>query len=504
MAKSPTSDSLSPLVRYGLALLFVALTTALRWWVDPLVGPRHAFLGANLTVVLIAYRLGTGPAVMALLAIGIAFFRLFIVPHVDLSTLPPGPLVVALFSLSTGGIFIWLFDQLQRSRRDLESQAESAISAEARLRERDTYLREFLDHTSAVVYLKDLDGRLLLANNRGAAPGAAPGEPVDETGGSSSGLSSPPESLEILSVSDSRVIATGLSQTFEEIAETPDGRHAYVTVKFPILDDQRKIIAVGGVSTDVTELHNARADLERKEHVLRNLIEIQEQEKQLLCGEFHDGLIQYAVGAKMMLESLPREVLPAACGEMIDTVIGCLARGIEDGRRVIRGIRPAELDDLGLDAAIQTLIGDLEGAGIDVEATIGPMPADTPPAFQVTVYRIVQEAFSNVRRHSGSPRAKFELRRDGSIVVLRLEDFGNGGDAKRDDRQGFGITGMQERARLVGGECRVEFRPGRGTIVTARLPLPASDGDGDGQEPPAKLRLGPSEEAISAVSEAPL
>ena len=498
MAKSPTSDTLSPLVRYGLALLFVALTTALRWWVDPLVGPRHAFLGANLTVVLIAYRLGTGPAVMALLAIGIAFFRLFIVPHVDLSTLPPGPLVVALFSLSTGGIFIWLFDQLQRSRRDLESQAESAISAEARLRERDTYLREFLDHTSAVVYLKDLDGRLLLANNRGAALG----EPVDETGGSSSGLSSPPESLEILSVSDSRVIATGQSQTFEETAETPDGRHAYVTVKFPILDDHRKIIAVGGVSTDVTELHNARADLERKEHVLRNLIEIQEQEKQLLCGEFHDGLIQYAVGAKMMLESLPRDVLPAACGETIDTVIGCLARGIDDGRRVIRGIRPAELDDLGLDAAIQTLIGDLEGAGIDVEATIGPMPDNTPPAFQVTVYRIVQEAFSNVRRHSGSPRARFELRRGGNAVEIRLEDFGNGGDAKRDDRQGFGITGMQERARLVGGDCRVDFHPGRGTVVTARLPIPASDGDG--QKPLAERRLGPSGEAISAVSAAPL
>ena len=85
---------------------------------------------------------------------------------------------------------------------------------------------------------------------------------------------------------------------------------------------------------------------------------------------------------------------------------------------------------------------------------------------------------------------------------MRLEDFGNGGDAKPDDRQGFGITGMQERARLVGGECRVEFRPGRGTIVTARLPLPASDGDG--QKPPAERRLGPSGEAISAVSAAPL
>jgi signal transduction histidine kinase len=302
---------------------------------------------------------------------------------------------------------------------------------------------------------------------------------------------------------DARVIATGHSQTFEQSIDLDDGAHEFVTVKFPILDDAGRIFAVGGVSTDVTELHAARADLERKERVLRNLIEIQEQEKQLLCGEFHDGLIQYAVGAKMMLESLPREILLERCGEAVDAAISCLARGIEDGRRVIHGIRPAELDDLGLDAAIHTLIGDLEGAGVEVEAKLEPMPTDTPPAFQVTVYRIIQEAFSNVRRHSGSQRARFDLRQEGTALVLRLEDFGNGGSSESQDHQGFGITGMQERARLVGGECRVEFRPGHGTIVTARLPLPATDGDGR-QEPPAERHLGPSGEAISAVSAAPL
>lgn len=497
MAINPDPNRRRPLVRYGLAVLFVALTVAVRWWIDPLVGHRHAFLGANLAVALIAYRLGTGPAVMALFAIGVAFFRLFIVPHADFAVAPVGPLAAAVFSLSIGGALIWLVDQLQRSRRNLEAQAESAVSAETRLRQRDTYLREFLDHTSAVVYLKDPEGRLLLANNRGPE---GQGDSADDSGGGSS-ASTPPESLGTLSASDAEVLATGLSQTFEETTQTPDGVHSYVTVKFPVLDDQRKIIAVGGVSTDVTDLHKARADLERKEHVLRNLIEIQEQEKQLLCGEFHDGLIQYAVGAKMMLESLPRDTLPDGCGEAIDAAIGCLARGIEDGRRVIHGIRPAELDDLGLDAAIQTLIGDLEGAGIDVAATIGPMPGDAPPAFQVTVYRIVQEAFSNVRRHSGSPRARFDLRRVADAVEMRLEDFGNGGDRDGDDHQGFGITGMQERARLVGGECRVDFRPGRGTVVTARLPLPA--GEAEPRRAPLDAAASATEGAASAAPSLP-
>ena len=125
-------------------------------------------------------------------------------------------------------------------------------------------------------------------------------------------------------------------------------------------------------------------------------------------------------------------------------------------------------------------------------------------AFLIRAYR--DALLARVRGTAAERRlaARFELRRVGNVIELRLEDFGNGGDAKRDDRQGFGITGMQERARLVGGECRVEFRPGRGTMVTARLPLPASDGDGDGQKPPAERRLGPSGEAISAVSAAPL
>lgn len=500
MAMSPDPNRHPPLVRYGLTLFVVAVATAFRWLVDPLVGPSHAFLGGNIALMLVAYWFGTGPAIMALLTIAVTFFCLFVVPRADLVAAPLGPIAVALFALSTGAVFIWLIDQLQRSRRDVHAQAESASSAEARLRERDTYLREFLDHTAAVVYVKDLEGRFLLVNNQ---YGRIFPEMKDDCLGTTADSWFTPEMSTEFAATDARVIDTGHSQTFEQSIDLRDGAHEFVTVKFPILDDAGRIFAVGGVSTDVTELHAARADLERKERVLRNLIEIQEQEKQLLCGEFHDGLIQYAVGAKMMLESLPRDVLPAACGETVDAAISCLARGIEDGRRVIHGIRPAELDDLGLDAAIQTLIGDLEGAGVEVEAKLEQMPADTPPAFQVTVYRIIQEAFSNVRRHSGSQRARFGLRSDGKALVLRLEDFGNGGSSRSQDHQGFGITGMQERARLVGGECRVEFRPGHGTIVTARLPLPATDGDGR-QEPPAERRPGPSGDAISAVSAKPL
>ena len=123
----------SPLVRYGLALLIAGLTVAIRWWLEPLVGSRHAFLGGNLAVALVAYRYGTGPALAALVAIGAAFFWLFVVPTADFRGAPAGPLFVVMFSLATAGILVWLISELDRSRREAQSKAESASNAEARL-----------------------------------------------------------------------------------------------------------------------------------------------------------------------------------------------------------------------------------------------------------------------------------------------------------------------------------------------------------------------------------
>jgi two-component system NarL family sensor kinase len=91
-----------------------------------------------------------------------------------------------------------------------------------------------------------------------------------------------------------------------------------------------------------------------RESLLRRLIDVQESEKQALCHEFHDGLIQYAIGAKMSLEAFLRDH-PGVAAAAIEDAINCLAAGIADGRRTIRGIRPAVLDDLGLKAALPAL-----------------------------------------------------------------------------------------------------------------------------------------------------
>ena len=457
--------------RFAAALAIGAAAVGVRWLLDPVLAPYQLFLAPGVAAPLVTFLHGAGPGWLTLVVATAASVVLFVAPQLDPGEPIAAPVLAGLLNTAAaiGGILV--IAALQRSRTHAQRQAEAAVSAEERARRRDTYLREFMDHTSALMYVKDLEGRYVLVNNRF---GEIFPEMKDRWHGTRSDAWLPPETVRKRVAIDDAVIDSGKSETYEETVPLADGRHTWVSVKFPIVDDAGRTIGVGGVSTDVTELHNARADLERKEQVLRNLIEIQEQEKQLLCSEFHDGLIQYAVGAKMLLESLRRAGLgPPELGALDDAILA-LARGIEDGRRVIRGIRPVELDDLGLAAALGALVHDAEAAGMTVDATIDSDGAELPASLHVTVYRIVQEAFSNIRRHSQARHARLLFARRDDEIVVEVGDDGVGLAADHASRKGFGITGMQERARLLGGECRVTGGPGAGTTVRVRLPIPGA------------------------------
>ena len=258
----------------------------------------------------------------------------------------------------------------------------------------------------------------------------------------------------------------------------PDGtiRHVLAGAR-PIHDDRGQISGFIGTVLDITGLEVANRELARRERLLRTLIDAQESEKLLICHEFHDGLVQYAVGSKMLLEALRERDLSESSSTVVDSVIKCLAKGIEDGRRVIRGIRPAALDDLGLQAALEDLADELRESGIAVEATVDPGIDPLPPALQTTVYRIVQESLNNARKHASSDRVRLTVGRHPERVTVSAEDFGCGFDPTT-ACEGFGLLGIRERARLAGGECTVDSAPGRGTRVRVWLPLPADQAAG--------------------------
>ena len=211
--------------------------------------------------------------------------------------------------------------------------------------------------------------------------------------------------------------------------------------------------------------------LQSKTRVLHQLLRVQESEKQSIGHDLHDGVLQYVIGAKMMLDAtLDRRGDPAGYGEL-KTAADSLERAIAEARNLIRGMRTAPLDDLGLRGAIEDLVEQCEIAGTEVGVAFADDIDDIPTELRVVIYRIAQELLANVRKHSGSTVARLSLLRDPEAIELVVEDEGRGFEATTVASSGFGLTGIRERAAMVMGECRVESAAGRGTRVRVRVPL---------------------------------
>jgi signal transduction histidine kinase len=212
------------------------------------------------------------------------------------------------------------------------------------------------------------------------------------------------------------------------------------------------------------------------ESVLRRLIDVQETEKQVIGHDVHDGVLQHVIGARMLLEGLKDALVEPEHHTVLAAAMSSLSRGLEDGRQLVRGVRPTVLDDFGLEAAVHDLREQHRTHGIDVSVDVDLGGATLSPATSTTVYRIVQECLSNVRRHSGAVAAHVGIRwrRDADSLDLIVEDRGRGFDGERAKQAGFGLVGVRERTKLAGGTCEVVSSPGNGTRIHVQLPTRGS------------------------------
>ena len=208
-----------------------------------------------------------------------------------------------------------------------------------------------------------------------------------------------------------------------------------------------------------------------------------EDERRRIARELHDDTAQRLATLMIRLRLASRADDPERrerlLEEMREEVLACS----ESVRRIARGLRPPALEELGVAAAVRsharTLTDNLE---LDVEIRSEVDGDVLPEDARLALYRILQEALSNVVRHAGASRAevRFELR-DG-LVVAEVEDDGAGFDPEtvRPDRAGrLGLIGMEERASLVGGELEIRSEPGRGTWIRVAIPV-RDDGDSGG------------------------
>ena len=207
---------------------------------------------------------------------------------------------------------------------------------------------------------------------------------------------------------------------------------------------------------------------------LRSALASAEGERRRWARELHDETLQALGGLKVLLSGAARTDDPAALRSTVRGAVEQVTREIENLRSLITELRPASLDELGLEPALLTLVARTEATqGLEIEHHIdlGPPAARLPPELETAVYRVAQEALTNVAKHARASRVQLDVERRDDIVRLTISDDGVGYDPEQ-PTAGFGVVGMRERVALAQGTLLVEpAEPG--TRIAATFPVTA-------------------------------
>lgn len=203
----------------------------------------------------------------------------------------------------------------------------------------------------------------------------------------------------------------------------------------------------------------------------QRIFDTQEEERGRVARELHDSISQILVGVRYTLELARRRLNggDARAGESLDQGIDTLNGAIQEVRRISRDLRPGVLDDLGLGPALQALAEEFgRRTGIQIEYVTNPFRNRLDQEAKIALYRIAQEALTNIDRHSGATRVKMLVRGTKDGAVVRIEDNGHGMPADR--REGLGLRNMAERMEQLDGTLRI-LSTRQGTVIEAQVPL---------------------------------
>jgi signal transduction histidine kinase len=299
-----------------------------------------------------------------------------------------------------------------------------------------------------------------------------------------------------------KVISTGKPINVDDYQTYPAAIEPFIqaglasVVAVPIVSGDRVFGALSLVSTDrakrfsdsdVTVLtsigrqtgiaiENARL-YERMRFYARQITRAQEDERKRVARELHDETVQMLIALSRRLEGLAAlpEPLPKTAVERLAALQELIGTTLTGVRRFIRDLRPSTLDHLGLVATIEGLTDDLSDGGIETELAVVGEARRLQPEEELVLFRIIQEALSNIRRHSEASHATVRIRFQLDWVQVTVQDDGVGFDApaRMDDLVStgkLGLTGMHERARMLGGTLVVQSDPDEGAVIIIEVP----------------------------------
>lgn len=255
-----------------------------------------------------------------------------------------------------------------------------------------------------------------------------------------------------------------------------DGKVREVDIAIAALPDHGQT-TVQMVITDVTTRTSESRELELSRHQLRqlsaSLVDAREEERRRIARELHDELGQRLTALHMELSNLHLQGKQNALTDRIAALLGMVNETVASVRRIATELRPLMLDDLGLIPAIEWLAsGWAKRMDVALELDLGERDPSVGEVTSIALYRMVQEALTNVARHAKASRVKIQMRQESDALVLTVQDNGVGFSLPTVQREGsHGLMGIRERAFMLGGHLEIGNSPMGGGQLRVRVPL---------------------------------
>lgn len=285
----------------------------------------------------------------------------------------------------------------------------------------------------------------------------------------------------VLTEAAERITAGRLSEAIPPLGEDEVGRLGRslegmrVALKESKQDLERR---VEERTREIERLYRELQDREeRRSHLLRKVISAQEDERKRIARELHDETSQALAALGIQFETVAA-TLPEPSRRRLEEAKALARKTLEGLHRMILDLRPSVLDDLGLFSAIRWCAErHLESQGIAVRCEFGELDRPLPPQVETPLFRVVQEAITNIARHAGAETVLIQSAVRGETLTIEIEDDGRGFDASTlsgpgATEKGLGLLGIRERVELLGGTVQIESAPGQGTRIALAVPLP--------------------------------
>jgi two-component system sensor histidine kinase UhpB len=431
------------------------------------------------TLLLLGWLMSTGTLVWPVIDLSLGVWTVGSATFIFMNTIVTVSVAVLFRGLEEGlGKERKLSEDLAESNQHLQKEMAERRRAEETVQQSESKYRSLVELTSDWIWEVDQSGVYTYVSPK--VKDLLGYEPEELIGTRPFELMPPDEGRRVNASFASIAASKETFEGLENVNLHKDGREVVLeTNGVPILDTDGNLMGYRGIDRDITERKRTEEELKNSRQQLRDLakhlVVLREHERTKIAREVHDELGQRLAVLKMdtfwLARHLPKK--QKAFLDKTEAMLGLVDSTIQSVKRISTELRPGLLDDLGLASAIEWQAEEFQKhTGIECRPTLVMREISLDMERSTAIFRIFQEAITNVARHAGATRIMAKLEEGDSQIVLTVKDNGKGFGEKDMSKVGaFGLMGMRERAYAFGGEMDIEGIPGRGTTVTVTIPI---------------------------------